>query len=716
MSVLIRGADIGLKILLAWAVLAPFIYIWCFLGVRLTPWWSDPGEWLKYANALEAWFARCLGVNSPQYEAMLYAMWDQGIFDYPPLFFLVLILLKSILGPLQALKVMGVALFALQPLPIYFLAKRVTGLRLGGLIAAYAMAFMPIYVEMLGWGGYPNLLGLLLISTNIFFTISAMSSSKLRDICFMALTSVLIPFSHHLTSAIFLGILFFWALFLIVMGRTSKIKYLLCDFLISLIVLALYRTLLAYPSQFVLFNEAAYYALRVNFFEITIWALKTLTIVVAFLIIVFFIALKGGEVLQKEYQALLLAWFLFPIVATQSYLLGIAIDFNRVFFFIFQPTPIVIASPLSLIRNIDMKDLLSSISQRLHFFKKYLLTLLIIFLSVITSILIFLTGVGTVANVAGWYSSQDAYGDYEKFSALEWIKREVPPDSIFVADEYMGRWIEGYASRRTYLYMEPKFLFIKGQLERYYIASLVLLADKEIRNCYLRILDQAPYSMSYTPIICFWNRGEYKETLFINEKMIIEKLENLTLGNLAVISRACEGEGCIETLYINKDALNHKTLLMKKVITINDHKISIVYEAVTENITICANVSPKRSISLIEVYDGRAVMHTDIGKVFIESNAEEIRYDFREIKFYGKGGSLSIQIFMEKPVRNELNQTLVLESSKIIKENHISHIVVPRVSLKGLETLPEYQHLLSKFKVVYVNDRVIILDTNKIAD
>ncbi|MEM2455492.1 MAG: hypothetical protein QXN21_06090 [Candidatus Bathyarchaeia archaeon] len=41
-------------------------------------------------------------------------------------------------------------------------------------------------------------------------------------------------------------------------------------------------------------------------------------------------------------------------------LLGIAIDFNRVFFFIFQPTPIVIASPLSLIRNIDMKDLLSS--------------------------------------------------------------------------------------------------------------------------------------------------------------------------------------------------------------------------------------------------------------------------------------------------------------------------------------------------------------------
>lgn len=713
-----RSADIGLKLILIWAALAPLIRVWYFLGARITPWWSDPGEWLKYANGIEAWFAECLGIRSPDYEAMLYTMWDQGIFQYPPLPFLILIQLKYLFGPLQALKVMGSVLFALQPIPIYFLAKKITGSRLGGLIAAYATSFMPINIEMLGWGGYPNLLGLLILPINIFFAISAMSDPKLRNMCLMVLTSVLMPFLHHLTLGIFLGILLFWMLFLAVTRKPDKIKYLIYDFIAGLVALAFYRMVLAYPSQFVWFNEAAYYSLRVNFFEAVMWALKTPTIIAAVLIIAAYIILRKDEVLQKEHQALLLAWFLFPILATQSYFLGIAIDFNRVFFFIFQPAPVVIASPFSLIKDIGrLEGNIFSNPLRLRLSKKLISIIFITSISAMTTISIFSMGMNVVANVAGWYSSQDIYGDYEKVSALEWIKRETALDSVFVADEYMGRWIEGYASRRTYLYMEPRFLFIKGQLERYYVASSVLLADKEIRNCYLRVFDQAPYNMSYTPMICFWDKGEYKETLYVDERIMVKELENLTLSNLEITSRAYIGSSNIEAYYIYRNVLRqNETLLMRKIILVDGCKVDVIYESVIRNVTVYVNISPKRPVNLIEVYGRRVVIHTDLGKVLIDTSAEKIRSEGRKIKFYSGGSSLIIQAFMENPVRNELNQTLVFESSKIVRENSISYIVVPRISLKGLETLPEYQHLLGKFKVAYVNDRVIILEADKIAD
>lgn len=708
--------DKGLKISLLCAVLVPLAYVWCFLSARITPWWSDPGEWLKYANAIEAFLARHLGISSPQHEAMLLTMWDQGVFQYPPLFFLILLPLKFLLGPLQALKILGSILFALQPVPIYFLAKKITGSRFSGLLAAYATSLLPINVEMLGWGGYPNLFGLLLLSTNIFFTVSVMVEPKPRNIYAMLLTSALIPLLHHLTSGVFLGILLLWILFLMAMRETEKVKYVFYNFIAGLSALALYRVLLANPSQFVLFNEAAYYGLRVNFLEAILWAFKAPAVFVMTLVIASYIILRGRYVLKREHRALLLAWIIFPIIATQFYILGIAIDFNRVFFFMLQPIPLLIALPASLIKNVSWVNWGSLHSQlRWSSLRKLLPTVFMVFLSVITSLSVFLMGAMTVANVAGWYSSQDPYGDYEKVAALEWIKHNTPPASIFIADEYIGRWIEGYASRRACLYMEPRFLFIEGQLERYYVASSILLGDKEIRNYYLRVLDQAPYNMSYTPIICFWSKGEYKETFYVNEGLLLKRLENMSLGKLTVKSRIYVETGRIETQYINASH-NDDSLLMWKTISVNEHKVNIIYESQIKNFTVHVHVSPKRTISLIEVYDKRAVIHTDLGKAFIETNAKKVECDEMRIKLYSEGGDLRIQVFMESPERNQLDKTLIFESSKLVRENGITHIALPRVSLSKLESLPEYRHLLDKFRVVYVNNKVIILEVSKSAD
>ena len=128
-----------------------FIYSWFFLGPRMMPWWSDPGEWLKYSNAVEAELARILGYDPGIYRDVLETMWGQGVWQYPPLLFLILIPLKKFIGPLLSLKLLASILLSLQAIPIYLIARWMTGMRLGGLLAAIASTLLPINVEM--WVG-----------------------------------------------------------------------------------------------------------------------------------------------------------------------------------------------------------------------------------------------------------------------------------------------------------------------------------------------------------------------------------------------------------------------------------------------------------------------------------------------------------------------------------------------------------------------------------
>jgi hypothetical protein len=683
------------RVLLVGSILTPFACAWYFLASRIMPWWSDPGEWLKYANAIEAYIASSIGLKSQIHEAMLSTMWDQGVFQYPPLFFFMLIPLKMLVGPLEALKLSGSLLFALQPLPSYFIGKKITGSRVGGVVAAYTTSLIPINIEMLGWGGYPNLLGLLLLSTNIYFILSAMGNPNLKNICLTALTSMLIPLAHHLTSIIHLGVLLTWIMLLALMRKINGVKFPAYSLTAALATMVLYRFLLAYPPQFVIFNEAAYYGLRVNLLEALAWAIKLPALLILVIGIVAFIIRRRNILLQKTHQALLLAWILFPTIATQGYLLGVAIDYNRIFFFIIQPIPLIVAAPFAGQVN-------EPSNTPVNFIGKNASATLARALSITFLAATLLIGVNTMANAAGWYSSQDPYGDYEKISALNWIKHNTAYNSVFVADEYMGRWIEGYASRRTLLYMEPRFLYIKGQLERYYAASAILLADKEIRNGYIRILDQAMRNVSYAPIICFWSRGQYVEALTVDDSQ-------LTLSLKASASKISENPPSIEVKYAGENGSQE----IEKTITVRDFIVQIDYNATRrlQNASIYISVSRK---SLIEIMNQQININMDIGKIIVRANSGRIERQIdQKIKLYFNSTNLNMQVYMEKPAKNSgLEETLILEARNLIKEYNVSYIVIPALN-KGTETLPEYRHLLKTYRTAYMNDKVIILDASQ---
>ncbi|MEM3833350.1 MAG: hypothetical protein QW128_07165 [Thermoprotei archaeon] len=688
------------------------------------PMWSDPGEWLKYSNAIEAHLALTIGLNEDVYKYMLYPMWNQGVWQYPPLFFIILIPLIKLLNPFLALKLMGSLLLSLQPIPTYFISKRITKSRIGGLLAAYISSLMPLYLEMYGWGGYPNLMGFLLLATNIYFTLAAIEEGGKKYFSLMLLTSMLIPLTHHLTTGIHLGVLGLWMIMMNMMKKLSEIRYLAYNFCTSSATLFLYRIILAYPSQFVTFNEAAYYSLRVDFLNTIVWLFKSPILMSIVIIIAIYLFLKRN-ILDRRYQALLLSWTLFPVLATQGYLFNFTIDYNRVFFFAVQPIPLIVASPFTSINSLDLNGMFGSINY--SSIKKYTVAIAIIVIVVLSPFLFLLAGFETMRNVVGWYSSQDPYGDIDKAAALKWIRYNTEPNSTFVADEFIGRWIEGYADRRTLLYMEPRFLFIEGQLDRYYIASSILLSNHEIRNKYFRVMDQTPYSTSFSPSLFVWSKGEYKETLFVNDTRLNLETSNKTYSvgenktKAEVSVKSDRDSSKIITTYNIMNRTSMITSIVKTIEVYEKPQATLKYDVhnVSGNMTIELNVFPSRKVSLVEITPRLITLHLDIGVVRISINTPSrienpTEHTLLITSKMNDSFPLIITVSTSGDEYNKnLNDIILIRSNELINDYGIDYIVVPRVKNMRLSTWDVYQFLLKKYEVSYVNDRVIILSSGR---
>jgi 7-cyano-7-deazaguanine synthase in queuosine biosynthesis len=716
-------------VLLSLSILIPMAYVTIIFSQRSLPWWSDPGEWLMYANAIKSTIEKAFGVNNPTVEQGLYPMWKIGAWQYPPLLFFIILLLEIFLDPIITLKILGIVFFSLQPLPIFLIAKKITKKPIPALITAYA-SVMPIYSEMLGWGGYPNLLGLILLALTFYMIIKIIENPATKDKIILIILSILLPLTHHLTYTIYLGVTLLWLLLLILYKNKIALKEItkpiLTSLIISLTIFIIYRYTLAYPSQFLTYNEAAYYELRFNPLITIPWVFKSplpfisLIILIIMIILIILLSLGTYKLIKPQYLTLIISWSLFPIIATQGYLLGIAIDYNRIFFFSIQPIPLLLATALT------MLDIPIHPSKAIKKIMKYktIEGIVIIILTLTASINTFTLGLQTINNVNSWVPIQDPYGDHEKLAALNWIKTNTLPNETFVADEMIGKWIEGYSQRRVYRYADPRFFFLEGQLERYYIASAILKSTYDIRNGYFRIQDQNPYNQSFTPIISIWKQGKYHETLIVNDQKLIIATNKtstkdfttaiLMTKNFTAIStlKAQKSIAVIQTIYNNQDVMINKTITISTMPTLTINYI-IKTNLQIKNTTLIIEISPQRQVNLIEIAQDTKI-YTDIDTIIITTNAETVTNtpDNRQIRLTCTQNNIIINIKTKNPQRDATqNELSIIDTRQIIKQNNITYIVIPRIPTATIQTWPEYQHLIKQFKIAYMNNKVIILDT-----
>jgi hypothetical protein len=700
--------------LLSLSILIPIIYVTITFSQLSMPWWSDPGEWLMYTNAIKSTIEKTLGINNPTTQQGLYPMWNIGPWQYPPLPFIIILLLETFLDPITTLKTLEIIFFSLQPLPLYLIAKKITKKPIPAIITAYT-SIMPIYAEMLGWGGYPNLLGLIILALTFYMIIKTIENPTTKNKITLITLSIILPLTHHLTYGIYLGTTTLWLLLLIPYKNKTTLKTItkpiLTSLITSLTTFIIYRLTLAYPSQFLTYNEAAYYGLRFDPLNTIPWVFKSPIPIISIIIITILLSLGTYKLIQPQYLTLIISWSIFPIIATQGYLIGIAIDYNRIFFFTLQPIPLLLATALT---TLNTPNHPSKTLKKLTKYKTIEATIIII-LTLTASINTFTLGLQTINNLNSWIPTQDPYGDQEKLAALNWIKTNTPPNTTFVADELIGKWIEGYSQRRVYRYTDPRFFFIEGQLERYYIASAILKSTYDIRNGYLRIQDQNPYNQSFTPIINIWKQGEYQETLIINDqKLTITTNKTLTTKNFTTTTtlKTQKNTATIQTTYNNPNITINKTTTINTTPTLTIN-YTIKTNQQIKNTTLIIDIPPQRTVNLIEITQ-QIKIHTDIDTIIITTNAQTITNtpDNHQIKLTYTQNNITINIKTQNPQKDTTqNNITIIDTTQTIKQNNITYIVIPRTPTTTIQTWPEYQHLIKQYKIAYMNNKVIILDT-----
>lgn len=732
----IKASDTSLltfRLLLLGSALLPGAIVSLYLFPRALPWWLDGGNWLKHMHAI-------LGNTYP--------MWNEGTWQYPPVFFVILTGLSGLLtDQILALKVGAVLVFSLRPITTYVLARELFQDRFGALAAAWLAGFTPIFIEMMGWGGYPNLLAVSLLPLAFYGIVRYSRNPSVRSLVMLVLSSALIPVSHHLTFLVFVGSLIVWTSLSAIFDRSS-LKAQVSALAVTLLVFVLYR-FASGPSQFLLYNQAAFYSLRFNIESgLVLWMFKD----AALFLLLYFAAVSSVFLLLFESRfrragLLLVSWGVVPIVMTQGYLLGLTLDYSRIFFLMAQPFMVLAAAPL-VFRN-DIARFLSSGGLRKAAGElttvltggrvslnplKHMLAFAILILASVSVLVTPFVGAVAVRNVDSWYTGRDVYGDGEKLDAANFIAVHSQRDAVIVAEDSMGRWIEGYAQRRVLLHHEPMFLFMEGELDREYVAREILLSNHGIRSGYAWVLDQAPYGV-FSPIISLFTRGDYFNIVYVNESST--SIEWLDKASGLVSTRTLAESQSKRAFWVQRSSeeavlaaeydFGSVRVVRLTAVEASDPKVVVSFRvyalsesAVPLRLSVALDRWEKRVFFEARLLPDNTIrVETDVGRIYLSSSSDSaFPFVFRAAQSDGK---LEGWISVWSDARRNGDGLYTYDRLSLVREYGVQYVVVPKsyvvpvnqtVSL-GLRSLDFYDNLLADplFQVAHVNNRVLILST-----
>lgn len=707
--------------------LVAFSVAWSFIGPRALPWWVDGGIWLKYANGL-------LGVTWP--------LWNEKSLNYPPLFPTILAILVYLTGdPVFSIKFLAVLTFSLRPL-IVFLSSILLFKRLSVSVSAgIIMMMLPIHVEMLGWGGYPNLLSSSLLMISITLLITWLKGNSRKLLLLLFITSALIGIGHNLTFLVYsTTLLILLAASLTLRRRTAALK-ILSVFSFTLGIYAFYIFAFLWPLDYLIYNEAAHYYLKVSlasgfltwifkseFFFLTLYALMAVTIVSALL---------TRKMLTEI--SVLTAWLMAPLLLINLHELGIALDYQRVFIFFVEPFVILAMGSQEFFFSMSGESKNPSLAKLKEWALRIFGYILINFITRIFRLLLVIAlvfaifssiayGYSTFKSVDEWYNFRDNYGDSEKLEIIKLIKDNIPNDSVIVAEEEIARWIEGYSSRRVLMYTHPMYLFVKGEHERAYLARTILLSSYCLTNDIVTIYEPYDPRENISSRIALKTRGALEEVFFLeSNSSYVEGYHNLEafreyISNAESV-KITEGEDNIIVSYIFKNFLIEKTLSIDP----KNNKASLSFKIESLNssvkldrIIIELRKWPTRTIWEVKVKgNGTLLATTDIGEFTIETNSITA-FPFTFILHPHHKAIIEVSVSEKQQTGREVK---LINSRDLMREFNVNYIVIPRIQDSKFEryitlkpvTRPEYMHLLHNpnYKIVYQNSRAIVLELHE---
>lgn len=388
----------------------------------------------------------------------------------------------------------------------FLLTKATWGLPLASLTAAFLAVLSRYDIEMIAWGGYPNVVTLALIP--LLFYMYFRKDTPLKTT--LAVSSLLVGslfVTHSLSALTFLSIAVPFLAFSFLISRKSSRNKKLLVFTASIAL----GVLLASPFIVHIFPvymenvERGMFtgAVNENRRAIILTRMIPLQLVFAALVPTFSFLLfskkyKGS--LFDNVGVLYSLWMVVPALLTQSFIIGLYTDYFRFLHFLIFPLTIFFALLID-----HTCGFITGVANAYAQVKKIRFNPKIVYtLSTLVLLAVFIFGfVPFFSSPSHGFIIADYYRVVypQEFELIEWIKQRTSEGAIFVSNHGYGWWIAGFGQRITLTSTDPQFLIIPHEFEAAYIAKTLLKTNFVLNNGFIEVCEDGGYFGRYNPML-----------------------------------------------------------------------------------------------------------------------------------------------------------------------------------------------------------------------
>jgi hypothetical protein len=427
-----------------------------------------------------------------------------------------------------------VALFSTLIIACAFLITRRMWSESAAFIVVFLVAFSRFDVEMLLWGGYPNVVTLMLIPLIFYLFLQSDRFSLSTFLGTASLLSGALFLTHSLSALVFVGTTIVVVAFAAVFSK--KLEMPKKRFLLWLVPI-LIGTIIALP--FLVNAAPAYLGANTSLVkegtqDITLALLSTrilpweILAPLAACVILFFLYSRDYKGKFLTISSLLLAlWILVSVAFTQGYLVGFYIDYNRFLYFTVLPVIILIAVVIDHFAALFSRviDTYLSFKKPMWQLKKTALRLapylnrkniysgfvLVSLLFTFFAVQLFVTPWEGI-RMQNYYQVMTDPG----YEAIQWAKENTPTNSVFVSDALYGWWFGGFAQRPTISAVDPQYLTLSREFEPAKAAKNLLDTNYVIDNGLIQIREDGGYIGRHNPMFLGKLNWTYFPYAFLN--------------------------------------------------------------------------------------------------------------------------------------------------------------------------------------------------------
>ena len=637
-----------------------------------------------------------------------------------------------------------VALFSSLIVLCAYLITRTVWSESAALIVAFLVAISSYDIEMLMWGGYPNVITLLLIPLTFYLFLQR---DRFSLTPFLLSTSILVGsifLTHSLSAAVFVSITVGTVLCVMVSPKTfgtsrKHVLYWLLPIFGGAVLV----------SPFLASAVPAYFDANSTFTGVTDiqQALLSTRVLPLDIVLALFACLLPFFLLSKKYKGrffslpafLLIMWLLVPLLLTQGYMFGLYVDYNRFLYFLILPVMILLAMMIDhgsgyFAQVIDTYHVLTSqmqktkktanklvsrISTRIARKTIYSIFLLCFLLTCLFALPIFLTPWQGVT-IQSFYQVMNNPG----YQAIEWAKQNTPVGSVFVSDALYGWWLGGFAQRPTLSAVDPQYLTVARELAPAKAAKNLLDTDYMIDNGYIQVREDGGYTGRHNPMFLAdlnWTYFPYSFFQFNNSEIMLlsrngESVQSTDITQIPVTNMQLVGAQTDNpSIIVNKgnSEFNYSEILtVSKGVTFAN--MTIVIQSNAQNVSLDWINFILNSQGKFQQPNGNTIAMLDVGMkecgqlIFVENQPQVLSLNSEnpcvtELSYNLQGQSTAeIQILVgiyqvsETDIENQasLNKTLT---------GNVQNAQTPTISLP-MDTF-DYQTAMQQYSVSYIANR-----------